>query len=193
MEFKCDRRVAKGPDGTVGQLVEWREANTAAEWLLLGIGRLAFGGALMSLVSGAIFGLGYGPPAFILCAMLAAVLLAVAWMFVWIGWRVPGKRKWLLFGENGAIESYDAGLWKRTQVADIANVEWEQLKQKKEDDLLSYTHGVRITTRSGRVLRVAKNLEPDDATEVVVAISDAVEEVLYAKVESENDGGVFAW
>jgi hypothetical protein len=53
----------------------------------------------------------------------------------------------------------------------MGEVSERQPGQKKEDEDLPDTHGVRMTTRSGRVLRVASNLELDDATQLVLNIA----------------------
>jgi hypothetical protein len=88
--------------------------------------------------------------------------------------RLRGRERCIEFSRDGRIWSSVDGLWK-LQVADIRSIEAEQVKQNKSENETRYTHGVRMMTRRGRVLHVAKDLEPDDSITLAVLLSEALE------------------
>jgi hypothetical protein len=93
--------------------------------------------------------------------------------------RMPGKTNWMEFYHDGRITaSWDRRVWN-IAVADIKNVEAEQIVRNTTGDLREYTHCVRIVTRYGKILRIALNLGTDDAAELAVLMSDAVERARY--------------
>lgn len=158
--------------------VEWTEARTFVEGVLwffakgfLFAGVFTFVGALVVGKSAS------GPPAGAL-AVAAILLFGLFWAAMRASVNLPGKVNSIEFHEDGRIWSSCQGEWK-TRAEDIRSIESEQLKQKKTDEDSSYTHGVRMITRRGRVLRVATNIEPDDAIALAVQLSEAIEAVRY--------------
>lgn len=171
-----------------GTGVEWTEARTFVEGALvfmarafLVIGLLCFVGALVA--GKAVSGPPAGP-----FAVAALVFFGLFWATARGSARMPGKVNWMEFHRDGRITaSWDQVVWK-LRVEDIRNIESVQLHQKKKEEDSDYTHGVRIITRRGRVLRVANNIEPDDAITLAVLLSEAIESVRYSQVGASPNG-----
>ena len=63
---------------------------------------------------------------------------------------------------------------RKVRHGEIANIEAEQVEAPKEEAAVNYTHGVRMIMRRGKVNHIAKNLEPDQAHEVAVRLTNAL-------------------
>lgn len=179
MIFECHEFEETGPNGDMtGIGISWTEAKIMREKACDLIGRAVFGLALLigAAACAAAF-VGAQPISFHLI-IAAFSLLGMVWFMAHTEVHMPGKKKWIVFWRDGLISSSDEGTW-RTKVEDLRSVEAEQLKQKKKDEDQPYTHGVRMITRRGRVLHLAKDLEPDDAITLAVMLSEAIEAVKY--------------
>lgn len=171
MQFEWDQFEERDSAGRVtGYGITWTEARVWAEWLLSRIAWGAYWLALMVLVAGLSLGLTHGSGVAVPMIVVAALLLGVATAFAWMTWRVPAAGHWIVFGRDGTIRTSKDGAW-RTQVADIANIEWEELSKQKDETDLPYTHGVRFVTKRRRVLKVAKNLEAEDSGTLAYVLS----------------------
>lgn len=173
--------------------VEWTEARTfvegVLEWLAKGFLFMSAITGVGALVAG---NAASGPPAGPL-AVAAIVLFGLFWGTMRASVNMPGKVNSIELYDDGRIWSSWQGEWQ-TRVQDIRNIESEQLKQKKTDEDSSYTHGVRMITRRGRVLRVATNIEPDDAITLAVLLSEAIEAVRFPQVTTTiGDQQVAVW
>ena len=163
MQFEWDNFEETNAQGVItGFGIMWNEPRVWAEWLLLKAGMGAFWLALYVLFPGLGLSLSYGMSVFVPVVIVVVGLLGLAAALAWVGWRVPGNERWIVFRRDGAIHSSDQGAW-RTRVADIANVEWEELSKRASETDLPYTHGVRIVTKRRGILKIAKNLEAEDA------------------------------
>jgi len=124
------------------------------------------------------FGLKLGSQAFVPLAVLAGVCITLGVYLLRVSVRDRGKLQSLEFYKDGRINASWEGLWK-IEVSDIRAVEQEQLRSPTQSELQHHTHGVRLITRRGRVLHVARNIEPDDAICLAVTLSEANEVVRY--------------
>jgi uncharacterized membrane protein len=150
---------------------------------------IGFVAGLAALVAG----ITVGEKGFVPIAVLAGLALASGLGTAWSSARTAGKRRQILFHADGSISSTQDGRW-RTTTADIRSIEAEQLTQKKTEDALPFTHGVRIITRRGRVLHIAKNLEPDDAAALAVVLNELWDAVRYPRaMPSVGEGPVAVW
>lgn len=179
MIFECHEFQETGPNGEMtGIGISWTEAKIMREKACDLIGRAVFAFALfVGAAACATAFVGAQPISFQLL-IAAFSLLGMVWFMAHTEVHMPGKKKWIVFWRDGQISSSDEGTW-RTKVEDLRSVEAEQLKQKKKDEDQPYTHGVRMITRRGRVLHLAKDLEPDDAITLAVMLSEAIEAVKY--------------
>jgi hypothetical protein len=168
--------------------VEWTEARTGIE------GFLEFLATVFAIV-GLMAGLGglvassavSGPPAGPVFAV-AVLFFGLFWATMRASVNMPGQVNWMEFHEDGRITaSWDKSVWK-LRVEDIRNIEAEQLKQKTSDEDCPYTHGVRFITRRGKVLRVARNIEPDDAITLAVILSETIEALRYPQITASING-----
>jgi hypothetical protein len=179
MIFECHEFRETDSNGEMtGIGITWTEARTLREKACDLIGRSLFAFALF--VGAAACGTAVvGAHQISFHLIIAAFsLLGMAWIVAHTEVHMPGKRKWIVFWRDGQISSSDEGTW-RTKVEELKSVEAEQLKQKKKDEDQPYTHGVRMITRRGRVLHLAKDVEPDDALTLAVMLSEAIEAVKY--------------
>lgn len=168
--------------------VEWTEARTFAEGVLefvakgfLLVGALAGAGAFVASNATS------GPPAGPVFAV-AVLFLGLFWATMRASVNMPGQVNWMEFHEDGRIAaSWDRVEWK-LRVEDIRNIEAEQLKQKKTEEDSPYTHGVRLITRRGKVVRVARNIEPDDAITLAVILSETIEALRYPQITATING-----
>ncbi len=179
MIFECESVHIVHDDGTVEAVgVEWTEANVLAEqvshWVIQGLLMAGFVGVLVTAVAW----IGGGTDFALLSGLITAGLLGAAVWSMWECVHMEGKRQQMLFHADGTVSTTKDGVWN-TRSADIANIEYVQLSQKKKDDDLPYTHGVRVISKRGRVIHVAKNLEPDDAAALAVMLSAAQEAMRY--------------
>ncbi|KAB2912709.1 MAG: hypothetical protein F9K29_18285 [Hyphomicrobiaceae bacterium] len=179
MIFECEEVHVVSDDGTVEALgVEWTEAKVWAEKTLA---TLAYGAAFAAFVAAVVAGFAGAAAGWRVAefpTMMAGLFLATA---VWLAWNsanYEGKRQQMLFHANGTVSTTKDGFWN-TRLTDIANIEYVQLSQKKKDEDLPYTHGVRVIARRGRVIHIAKNLEPDDAAALAVMLTEARESMRY--------------
>lgn len=179
MIFECHEFQETDNNGEMtGIGISWTEARTLREMACDLIGR---GLIMLALLIGAVacFTAVVGARDISFPLIVAAFsLLGLAWLVVDSEVHMPGKRKWIVFWRDGQISSSDEGTW-RTRVEELKSVEAEQLKQKKKDEDQPYTHGVRMINRRGRVIHLAKDLEPDDAITLAVMLSEAIEAVKY--------------
>jgi hypothetical protein len=188
MIFECEEVQVTRADGSLEATgVEWTEARVVVEailcWIAKGLLMIGFVAGLVAPVAG----ITVGEKGFVPIAVLAGLALASGFGTAWSSARTEGKRRRILFHADGSISSTQDGRW-RTTTADIRSIESVQLHQKKKEDDFDYTHGVRIITRRGRVLRVANNIEPDDATTLAVLLSEAVEAVRYPQASASTSG-----
>jgi uncharacterized membrane protein len=179
MIFECEEVHAVADDGSVEALgVEWTEAKVWAEqvstWIVQGLLMLAFMAGLVTAVAW----IGGGTNFAQLSGLATVGLLGAAVWTMWDCVHMEGKRQQMLFHADGSVSTTKDGVWN-TKLTDIANIEYVQLSQKKKDEDLPYTHGVRVIARRGRVIHVAKNLEPDDAAALAVMLSEARESMRY--------------
>lgn len=177
MIFECHEFEETGPNGEMtGIGISWTEAKIIREKACDLIGRAVFTVALF-VGAAACFTVVVGARDISFPLLIAAFsLLGMAWLVVQAEVHMPGKKKWIVFWRDGLISSSDEGTW-RTRVEDLRSVEAEQLKQKKKEEDQPYTHGVRMITRRGRVIHLAKDVEPDDAITLAVMLSEAIEAV----------------
>jgi hypothetical protein len=176
MIFECESVRLVHDDGTVEAVgVEWTEAKVLAEkastWVIQALLMAGFGGVLVTAVAWIDGGTDFA----MLSGFVTAGLLGAAVWSMWECVHMEGKRRQMLFHADGTVSTTKDGVWN-TKSADI---EYIQLSQKKKDDDLPYTHGVRAISRRGRVIHVAKNLEPDDAAGLAVMLSAAQEAMRY--------------
>lgn len=181
MIFTCE--VTNRRDGVA---VEWCEPRYFIETCVMIVGAFGFSismiGGIWALI---VFAL-VPSHVWLIFAALAAVMEGLSRGIVWLGVRVPAKQRAIYFKRNGAIESPHGlfggtkivGPWK-TKLGDIANIEMEQIVFPKADQVVVYTHGVRMILKSGRVFHIAGNLMPDQAHELAVSLSQAREAMRY--------------
>lgn len=186
MIFECEEIHIVADDGTVEAVgVEWTEAKVWAEKALA---NLAYGAAFAAFVAAVAAGFAGAAAGWRLAefpTMMTGLFLASA---VWLAWNsanYDGKPQQMLFHADGSVSTSKDGVWN-TRLNDIANIEYVQLGQKKKDDDLPYTHGVRVIAKRGRVIHVAKNLEPDDAAALVVMLSEAREAMRFVPVFTQS-------
>lgn len=181
MIFSCETTARRD-----GVSVEWCEPRYFIEFCVTSLGGL---GIFISMICGLLSVVTLAlalPLAWLIFAAMAAVLFGLSFGIVWLGVRVPAKRRAIYIKRNGEIESpfglYDGskvvGPW-RTKLGDIANFEMEQIVFPKPDQVENYTHGVRMILKSGRVFHIAGNLMPDHAHELAVSLSQAREAMRY--------------
>lgn len=179
MIFECEEVHIVSDDGTVEALgVEWTEAKVWAEqvstWLVHGLLMLGFMGTLVTAVAWIAGGTNFAQ----LAGLTTVGLLGAGLWTMWDCVHMEGKRQQMMFHADGTVSTTKDGVWN-TRSADIGNIEYVQLSQKKKDEDLPYTHGVRVIARRGRVIHVAKNLESDDAAALAVMLTEARESMRY--------------
>jgi len=180
MIFDCKPRVVHASDGMIwGYGVEWTEARSIAENAGQVFARGCFTVAILLAVVTVIGSLVAGSTAGVPLGVMTAICFGLGVQGNFSAVNMPGKKQFIEFRRDGRVATARDGVWK-TEVALIANIEAVQLKQKKSEDELPYTHGVRVITRHGRVLHVAKDIEPDDAITLAVMMSEAIEAIRYA-------------
>jgi uncharacterized membrane protein len=186
MIFECESVHVVHDDGTVEAVgVEWTEAKVLAEqvgsWVIQGLLMIGIVGVFVT----AIAWLAGGTDFALMSGLVTAGLLGAAVWSMWECVHMESKRRQMLFHADGTVSTTKDGVWN-TRSADIANIEYVQLSQKKKDDDLPYTHGVRVISKRGRVIHVAKNLEPDDAAALAVMLSAAQEAMRYIPTVMQN-------
>lgn len=181
MRFECRPLEFYKRDGRTltGYGVEWTEPRLFREWLNEFIGKLLLVAAFSLFWSAIVFGLQFGERAFVPLAFSAFVCLGLGLFLIRSSVNTRGQARSLEFYKDGRIHASWDGLWQ-IGVSDIRSVEAEQLKPTKTHEPQAYTHGVRMITRRGRVLHVAKDIAPDDAITVAVMLTEAIEAVKYA-------------
>lgn len=192
MQFEWNEFEQKDSAGKVtGYGISWTEARVWVEATVLAVSWLAF---VLAFGFGAVGVIMSGPNKPVLVILWIALSLFLAGVGVILlrkSWRVPGAERWVVFGRDGSIRSSETGVW-RTQVCEIACFEWEEQKKKEDDGDLPYTHGVRMVTRKRRVVRVAQNLEPEDAGTLAYALSEANERAKYGGLNGFKAAGADA-
>lgn len=180
MRFECRPLELHSKDrkSVVGYGVEWTEARVFVEWVYECIAKWLCVVAFGLFWSAIVFAPQFGANAFVPLAVGAAVATGFAYMFIRSSQTMPGKKQSMEFGKNGDIYASWDGQWT-IEVADIRSVEAEQLKPTKPHEPQACTHGVRMITRRGRVLHVARDIAPDDAICLAVMLSEAIEAVKY--------------
>ena len=180
MKFVCTPLEIYNRDRTavVGYGVEWNEPRMFREGFLKFIGTTVFVVAAFAAYCAMYIGLKLGSQAFAPLAIAAAGLIALGVYLLRVSVRDRGKLQSLEFYKDGRINASWDGLWK-LEVSDIRAVEQEQLRPPTQNELQHQTHGVRLITRRGRVLHVARNIEPDDAICLAVTMNEALEAVRY--------------
>lgn len=165
--------VADANGKIIGRCVEWTEARPGWEALLKTIGGLLMVATCMLIIPALIARNGRAPSILPLCTLGVAMLSLCVFE---IAGRVPGQTHWVVFRNDGGIESSEDEAWSAS-LAEIANIECEPSKAAHYG--LGWTHGVRVITRRGRVLHVANSLKPEDAMGLAVGLSEASESVRY--------------
>lgn len=180
MKFVCTplEMYNKERTAVVGYGVEWNEPRQFREGLLRFIATTVFVVAAFAAYCAMYIGLKLGSQFFVPLAMVAAACIALGVYLLRVAVRDRGKLQSLEFYKDGRINSSWEGLWK-IEVSDIRAVEQEQLRSPTQSELQHHTHGVRLITRRGRVLHVARNIEPDDAICLAVTMNEALEAVRY--------------
>lgn len=180
MIFECKPIELYKRDGSIsGFGVEWTEARTLTENSCQVFGKGLLTVAILLAGATVIGGLVGGSNAAVPLGVAAAVCFGLGAQNIRSAVNMPGKKQFIEFLKDGQVVTSRDGIWKTT-VAEIGSIEAEQVRQKKSEDELPYTHGVRIITRRGRVVHVAKDIEPDDAITLAVMMSEAIEAVRYA-------------
>lgn len=192
MIFECNEIEVKDDRGRIeARGIEWTEASTVTETMVFWLAYAAFGFAMLTGALAAAAVMMNKLDIALMLGIFTGGVVAAAYGLCWLGWRVPAKRKQVIFSRSGEVTSSEHGLWS-TKVQDLRSIEAEQLHQKKKEDDLPYTHGVRILTRRGRVIHLAKDLEPDDAITLAVMLSEAVEAVKFEEFNGRAaSGGVY--
>lgn len=180
--YKADGRTVCG----IG--VEWTEARTflegALRWLANAFFVLSvFAGYGAFALSGAA---GAGASALWLTA---AILLAVlGWATMRASMNMAGRVRWMEFRQDGRMTaSWDQVVWK-LRVEDFRNIEAEQHRPNTTGNASEYTHGVRFITRHGKTFRIAHNMTADDARQLAVVLTDAIESVRVPPVRPALSG-----
>lgn len=187
MIFRCTPLELFKADGKTvcGYGVEWSEPRKYAELSCLALGRLF---VMASVISawGTLVSIDRTigrKEALLVWGVVTLAAVGLCLFFYRRATTAKGKTQFIEFLNDGRIVSAREGLWK-AQVADIRSIEAEQGKQNKQDDVLPYTHGVRMVLRHGRVVHVAKDLEPDAATMLAVMLTEAVDAVKFMPAAS---------
>ena len=159
--------------------VEWNEAQPLTEAAIHKVGEWSFYLSLMVFVLGLGMSAISGTPSLLILAGVA--LFGLAKGLFWVGWRVPGEMRDLRFNSDGAIvvplglsATSVRGDRLRISHAEIASIEAEQVVFPKGENPTCYTHGVRMFFRSGQVVHIAKDIEPDHAHMLAVRLSQAL-------------------
>ncbi|MFM9943036.1 MAG: hypothetical protein ACKVP7_26500 [Hyphomicrobiaceae bacterium] len=194
MNFECEDYEVIGDDSqSMGRCVVWCEARVGLQTTVQAIGALSFIAAGMLATGGLIGRSAFGAE---VCRdlIIAAAITGFVAMFAWAVYDyLPTLKKWIVFRHDGTIESSEEGGWKTT-VADIANIECEEARRGPKG--FRYTHGVRVITKRGRVLHIAKNLEPDDAAGLAVVMSESYGAVKYVdqrRTVGQTGSPVMVW
>lgn len=175
MMFICEQQRAIADNGTLeGVGVVWSEPRWIVERILFGIGVFTgLAGIAVGLV-----GLATPEPLFV--AALGAGIVWVAWELMNTAVELSGRERRLMFLRNRHTHA-PKGLstWRRrhrwmiSAHYGVASVEAEALHPFKPNER-DYTHGVRLCLRSGEIVHVAKNLEPDQAHMLAVQLTTAL-------------------
>jgi len=189
MIFNAEQMEVVDASGTpCGYRVEWTEARVFTERVLDWFAKTFLALSFFAVMA-ALFLLGASrADAWQLPLFGAVVLFGIGWGFARTSARLPGKVSWMEFYQDGRLTaSWDPVIWDM-RIDHIRNIESEQLKQKKSDDDCPYTHGVRIVTRRGRVVRVANSIEPDDAITLAVLLSESIEDLRFPQITASING-----
>lgn len=172
-------RLYKRDGKTVcGYGVEWTEPRKFLENLLLAVAVLfLFGGLYIS-----VFALGSidipGSRAWVVLTGLVIASFAAFWKLRRLSACLSGNPKVIEFHEDGRIWDSRDGEWK-LRVEHIRSIEAIETNPKPKPEDSNYTHGVRVVTRHGRIVRIAQNLEPDDSAMLSVLLNEAIDRVRY--------------
>lgn len=194
MRFECDEFEVKGPRGQITAYgLEWSEARTWAERFVLSVAILFYNVSLfigfLVVPTGFMAGLKGGVP----MALGAAAAYGLTRVLRNIGWGMAGKPQSITFGLDGTISTSKEGKLNM-RFADIRSIEWEQVREKSKNDFLPYTHGVRVITRRGYIMHLAKNLAPDQATQLSMRLNDLWESMKYEDPRQVvQNGHVTVW
>jgi hypothetical protein len=181
MKYRCTPLELYNRDRTsvTGYGVEWNEPRLFVEALLRFFAKAIFLLAALLAYCAFVFGIDRGGGASVPLVLGAAASVALGVFMIKLAKNGRGKPQSMEFSKDGRIYVSWEGEWK-IPVSGIRSVEVEQLSQPRQDALQNYTHGVRMVTRRGRVLHVARNVEPDHAIMISVMLNDAIEAVRYA-------------
>lgn len=181
MKYRCTplELYNKNRTSVVGYGVEWNEPKLFVEAVMRFVAKALFLVAAFLAYCAFVFGMDVGAGASVPLMFGAGGCIALGVFILRLSKNGPGKLHAMEFHKDGRIHASWEGEWK-ILVADIRSVEVEQLSQPRQDALQNYTHGVRMLTRRGRVLHVARNIEPDHAIMIAVMMNDAIEAVRYA-------------
>ncbi len=176
----CESIEARTGEGELIEAgVEWNEAQPLTEAAILKVGEWTFYLSLMVFVLG--LGMSAINGALPLLIVAGVALWGLAKGLFWCGWRVPGEMRDLRFATDGAIivplglsATSVRGDRLRLSHAEIASIEAEQVVFPKGEDPTAYTHGVRMFFRSGEVVHIARDIEPDHAHMIAVRLSQAL-------------------
>jgi hypothetical protein len=172
-------RLYKRDGKTVcGYGVEWTEARQLQEKLL-------FASAILFFFVGlyiSVFALGSidipGSRMWVVLTAMAIASFTAFWKLRRLSAHLPGKPKVIEFYHDGRIWDSRDGEWGM-RIDNIRNIGAVELKPKRKPEDSNYTHGVRLITRRGRIIRIAQDLEPDDSVTLAVLLNEAIDRVRY--------------
>lgn len=176
----CESIEARNGEGELVEVgAEWNEARPMTEAAIHQVAEWSFYLSLIVFVLGLGISIKYDAPSLLILA--SAGLFGLAKGLFWVGWRVPGEMRDLRFATDGAIivplglsATSVRGDRLRLSHAEIASIEAEQVVFPKGEDPTCYTHGVRMFFRSGQVVHIARDIEPDHAHMLAVRLSQAL-------------------
>lgn len=173
MEFECDDYDVEENGRVIGRCVEWCEARPRMETLLRTVGGLLIVASCMMGMGGWI---AWARTGSLFWLAVAGLGLLLSWLCFDEARNLSGRWRRVILRKDGRIECDDAKL-SADQVASIANIEAEPTDGTHWGT--PYRAGVRIVTRRGRAHHVARFLKQEDAAELAVVMSEAVNAVRY--------------
>lgn len=175
MIFTCNTVEQQDHAGNLTMIgVEWCEAHPFLEMMMLKAG-------IFLVVAGPLYALVAVCGGFAGHALMGIAVAVSGGALVWYAREGMGATpRSMLFFRDGSISTplgmaclTNKGIWK-VRHGEVANIEAEQVGASKEDEMMIYTHGVRMIMRRGKVNHIAKYLDPDQAHEVAVSLTNAL-------------------
>lgn len=182
MRFECGQYNPNDKRSSSGSVaIWWTEAQAGTEWFVMMLGEWTYYASMFFLFVGIIItGVYKIPP---IMPAIGVVLFGVAYGLSWCAWRISGDVREVRFERDGTLSApYGLSTWgwryRRMNAphSEINGFEWEQLYQPKQDEFAPYTHGVVAILKDGSVCRLAKNLEPENARQLVVKLTHGLAE-----------------